>query len=60
MIDEKIRNKKLHYDINRAAAKISTLLSVEIDKHEYLADEEILPQQQHRILEDTNIHLFTT
>ena len=34
-IDDKIRNKKLQYDINREAAKISALSSGKIDKCEY-------------------------
>ena len=35
--------KKLQYDINREAAKISRLSSRENDKYEYLTGEEILP-----------------
>ena len=31
-IDDKIRDEKLHYDINREAAKIPTLPSGKIDK----------------------------
>ena len=42
-IDDKIRDEKLEYDINREAAKISALSSGKIDQYEYLADEEILP-----------------
>ena len=38
-IDEKIRDQKLQYDINRAAAKISALPWSKIDKYEYLTDE---------------------
>ena len=34
--DDKIRDEKLQYDINREAAKISALSSGKIDKHEYL------------------------
>ena len=34
--DDNIRDEKLQYDINRAAAKISALTSGKIDKHEYL------------------------
>ena len=50
-IDDKIRDEKLQYDINREAAKISALLSGKIDKYEYLTGEEILPSDQSRILE---------
>ena len=50
-IDDKIRDKKLQYDINREAAKISALLSGKIDKYEFLTGEEILPFDQSRIIE---------
>ena len=42
-IDEKIRDKKLQYEINREAAKILALSSGKIDKYEYLTGEQILP-----------------
>ena len=32
-IDDKIRDEKLQYDINREAAKIPVLSSAKIDKH---------------------------
>ena len=38
-IDDKIRNEKLKYDINREAAQISPLSSGKIDKYEYLTGE---------------------
>ena len=41
-MDDKISDKKLQYDINREASKISALSSREIDKYEYLAGKEIL------------------
>ena len=34
-IDDKIRDEKLLYDINREAAKVSVLSSGKIDKYEY-------------------------
>ena len=34
-IDDKIKDEKLQYDINREVAKISSLSSRKIDKHEY-------------------------
>ena len=49
--DDKIRDEKLQYDINREAAKISVLSSGEIDKYEYLTGEEILPSDQGRMME---------
>ena len=48
-IDDKIRDKKLQYDINREAAKISALLSGRIDEYEYLTGKEILPSNQRQI-----------
>ena len=50
-IDDKIRENKLQYDINREAAKISALSSGKIDKYEYLTGEEILPRDQRRVIE---------
>ena len=50
-IDDKIRDEKLQYDINREAAKISALSSGKIDKYEYLTGEEILPSNQQQIIE---------
>ena len=50
-IDDKIRDEKLQYDINREAAKISALSSGKIDKYEFLTGEEILPFDQSRIIE---------
>ena len=56
-IDEKIRDEKLQYDINREAAKISILSSSKIDKYEYLTGEEILPSNQRQIIEQTKLSL---
>ena len=41
-IDGKNRDEKLQYDLNREAAKISSLSSGKIDKYEYLTGERIL------------------
>ena len=38
-IDDKIRDEKLQYGINRKAAKILALVSGKIDKYESLAGE---------------------
>ena len=35
-IDDKIKDEKLQYDINRETVKKSALLSGKIDKYEYL------------------------
>ena len=50
-IDDKIRDEKLQYDINREAAKMSELSSGKIDKYEYLTGEEVLPPNQRQIIE---------
>ena len=50
-IDDKIRDEKRQYDINRKAAKISALSSGKIDKYEYLTGEEISPSNQRQIIE---------
>ena len=50
-IEDQIRDKKLQYDINREAAKISVSSSGEIDKYKYLTGEEILPSNQQQIIE---------
>ena len=41
-IEDKIKDEKLQYDINREVAKISALSSGKIDNYEYLTGEEIL------------------
>ena len=51
IIDDKIRNEKIQYNINRVAAKISALSSDKIDKYEFLTGKEILPSDQSRIIE---------
>ena len=50
-IDDKIRDEKLQYDINREAGKLSALSSGKIDKYEYLTGEEILPSNQIQIIQ---------
>ena len=47
-IDDQIRDKKLQYDINREAAKISALSSNKFNKFEYLTGEQILPSNQNK------------
>ena len=42
----RLRMKKLQYDINREAAKISALSSDKINKYQYLSSEEILPSNK--------------
>ena len=52
-IDDKIRDEKLRYDINKEAAKISALSSGKVDLYEYLKGEKILPFNQRQIIEQT-------
>ena len=49
--DDKIRYKKLQYDINREAAKILALSSGKLGVYEYLAGKEKLPSNQRHIIE---------
>ena len=49
--DNKIRDGKLQYNINREAAKIFALSSDKIDKYEYLTDEEILLPYLSRVMQ---------
>ena len=53
-IGDKNKDEKLQYDINREVEKISALSSGKIDKHEYITDEEILPSDQSRIIQQAN------
>ena len=50
-IDDKIRDEKLQYHINREAAKTSALSSGKIDKYEYLTREKILLSDQRGVIE---------
>ena len=50
-IDDKIRDEKLQYDINREPAKKSALLFGKIDTNKYLTVEEILLFDQSRVVE---------
>ena len=50
-IDDKIKDEKLQYHINKEAAKISALSSGKIDRYEYITGEEMLPSDQIRIID---------
>ena len=49
--DDKIRDEKLQFDVNREAAKTSTLSSGKMDNYGYLTDEEILPSNQRQTID---------
>ena len=51
VIDDQVRDEKLQYDINREAAKISSLLSDKTHKYEYLTWKDILPSSNQQIIE---------
>ena len=50
IIDDNIRYKRLQYNINREAAKISALSSDKIDKYEFLTGEIISLFDQSRMI----------
>ena len=52
IIDDKIRDEKLQYNIRRESVKISALSSGRIDKYEYLIGEEKSPTNQGQIIEE--------
>ena len=56
--DDKIKDEKLQYDINREATKVSALSPGKIDKYEYLTSEDILPTDQSRLIENTKFTNF--
>ena len=54
-INDQFRDKKLQYDLNKEAAKISALSSGKIHKYEYLTGEDILPSNQQQIIEQKKL-----
>ena len=57
-INDKIKDEKLQFDINREVAKISALPSGKIDKYEYLTGEKILLPDQSRIVEQAKFTYY--
>ena len=49
--DDKIKDEKLQYDINREAAEILSIQSDKVDKYEYITGEEELPSDESRTTE---------
>ena len=47
--EDKIRDVKLQYDINREVEKIMTLSSRKVDEQEYLRDEKISSDQSRMV-----------
>ena len=58
--DDKIRDEKLQYDINRETTKISALSSGNIDKWEYLTGEEVILPNQCRGIKKARVSYFFT
>ena len=56
--DHRIRDEKLQYDSNTEAAKASALSSGKIDKYHFFTDEEILPSDESRIIEQAKFTYF--
>ena len=54
-INDQIKDKKLQYDINREAAKVSALSSGKIHKYQYLTGEDILPSSNQQIIEQARL-----
>ena len=52
-IDDKSRDEKLLYDINREAAKAWSFLSDKVDKYDYLTVEQMLLSNQRKLIEQT-------
>ena len=55
-IEDRMKDEKLQYDINREAAKISALSLGKLDKYEYLTGEEILPSNQQQIIQQAKFN----
>ena len=58
IINDKIRDEKLQYDVNREATKMSALSIGNVDKYEYPTDEKILTSDQSRIIEQAKFTYF--
>ena len=58
-IDDKIKDEKRQYNINRETAKISALSSSKNDKYEYLTGKKILPFDLGRIREQAKFLYFS-
>ena len=58
IINDQIRDEKLHYDINGETAKTSALSSGKIHEYEYLTGENILPSNQQQIQNKLNLPIL--
>ena len=56
--DDKIRDEKLQYNINREAVKIPALSSGKVNKYKYPTVEEVLALNQNRMIEQANFFIY--
>ena len=54
----RLEMKKLQYNINREAAKISPLSSSKFNKYEYLTGEEILPSNRKQMIQQAKFTIL--
>ena len=57
-IDDQFRGAKLHYDIDKEAAKIPALSPGKRHKYEYLTGEDILPSTQQQMIEQSKFTYY--
>ena len=55
VIDDKIRDGKIQYDVNRKTVQISALSFRKIDKYECLSGEEMLPSNRSQAIEKSKL-----
>ena len=58
-VDDKIRDKKLQYDINREGAKTPELSYGKSHKYEYLTGKEMLTPDQRRVIKQAGFSHFS-
>ena len=56
ILDDKIKGNQAQYNLDREAAKISSLSSKELDKYEYLTSEDLGYKQEQ--LKEQNLNIF--
>ena len=54
-VDDQIKDEKAQYNINREAAKISSLSSSKINKYDYLTGKVVLSSNQEQIIEEAKL-----
>ena len=54
-VDDQIKDEKAQYNINREAAKISSLSSSKIDKYDYLTGKVVLSPNEEQIIEEAKL-----